>query len=161
MQLRLTTAADLDLLAGWFSAPEFVRYWGGKAIPRDELKRYCIGGKEHTTDDGRPEWVHCYIIQSGDTTIGYIQSWRAPPEAGGIDIILAPEFRGQGFGADAVRALTTYLHEECDWATVTVDPASSNLRAQRTFQKCGFVVVRDWPDHPDGSSILMEHRAAR
>ncbi|MDQ6780706.1 MAG: GNAT family N-acetyltransferase [Candidatus Eremiobacteraeota bacterium] len=157
----MTSAADLDLLSRWFSDLKFVHHWGGKAIPREKLERDYIGANERTPDDGAREWVHSFIIESGATPVGYIQAWRTPPEAGGIDIVIAPEFQGQGLGPDAILALTSYLHEERDWETVTVDPAAGNLRARRTFEKCGFIVERDWPDHPDGPSVLMVHRTTR
>ena len=40
---------------------------------------------------------------------------------------------------------------------ITVDPASGNARAIRAWQKAGFHVDQEWPDHPDGPALLMRH----
>ena len=68
--------------------------------------------------------------------------------------------RHRGMGPDAARALVRYLLIERGWRRVTVDPAADNERAIRAWAKAGFRHERDWPDHPDGPSVLMaiEHR---
>jgi RimJ/RimL family protein N-acetyltransferase len=74
---------------------------------------------------------------------------------GGIDMFLIPSARDQGLGPDAARAMVRYLLDVLGWRRVTVDPAFDNARAIRAWEKAGFVFERDWPDHPDGPSILL------
>jgi RimJ/RimL family protein N-acetyltransferase len=70
-------------------------------------------------------------------------------------MFLIPSARDHGIGLDAARALVHYLFAEQGWRRVTVDPAVTNPRAIRAWGKAGFVVERDWPDHPDGPAVLM------
>jgi len=151
----LTGPSDLPLLAHWFADADFVARWGGRPLARTTIERDYIGVRLERLPDGREERVRCFLIESGDQPIGYIQCWSDRSGEGGLDLVLAPQFQGRGFGADAIRAMVRYVREVLGWRRVTVDPAADNARAIRTFEKCGFVFERDWPDHPDGPSILM------
>lgn len=146
--LRRATEGDIDVLAEWFSDPGFVQWWGGVPKGRDEVARKYAGRRRD---------VQSFIIQEATRPIGYIQAWRKADDAG-IDIVLQPESQGGGRGTDAVRALATYLTEDLHWPRVTVDPLLTNKRAIRAFSKAGFVAEREWPDHPDGPSLLMVFR---
>ena len=59
----------------------------------------------------------------------------------GIDIFLSSAFQGQGYGTDAVRTLARYLLEVRGHHRLTIDPATSNARAIRTYEKVGFKPV--------------------
>jgi aminoglycoside 6'-N-acetyltransferase len=68
----------------------------------------------------------------------------------GIDVFLATECHGQGLGADAVRAVARHLIEERGHHRVTIDPAASNERAIRCYERVGFrrvgIMRRYWRD---------------
>ena len=96
-----------------------------------------------------------FIVEAGAEPVGYFQACAEDATAGGIDLFLIPAARGRGLGPDAARALVRYLAEVRGWRRVTVDPAVDNGRAIRAWEKAGFVSERDWPDHPDGPSVLM------
>jgi aminoglycoside 6'-N-acetyltransferase len=145
--LRLATAADLDLLVGWFADPEVHRWWDGAPKPREEVARKYPGGR-------RPQ-VESFIIEADGAPVGYIQSWVNDATSGGLDMFLVPAARHRGLGPDAARALVRHLLTERGWRRVTVDPAAGNVRAIRAWAKAGFVYERDWPDHPDGPAVLM------
>ncbi|MGW3335009.1 GNAT family N-acetyltransferase [Streptomyces rubiginosohelvolus] len=53
-----TTEADLDLLAGWFASPDFVRYWGGVPLSRTEVAAKYVGRR-------RPR-VRSYLVLQPD-----------------------------------------------------------------------------------------------
>jgi RimJ/RimL family protein N-acetyltransferase len=58
-----------------------------------------------------------------------------------IGIIIGDrEYWGQGYGTEAVKLLVSYIFDETDLNRLHLDTLDWNIRAQRCFQKCGFVV---------------------
>jgi len=145
--LRPATPADTDLLHGWFADPEVHRFWGGSPKSRDEVEAKYVGGRSPA--------VESFIVERDGEPIGYIQHWSDAEGEGGLDMFLVPDARGQGLGPDAGRALAAYASEELGWKRVTVDPAIGNERAIKAWERAGFRTEREWPDHPDGPSLLM------
>ncbi|RME47678.1 MAG: N-acetyltransferase [Chloroflexi bacterium] len=48
------------------------------------------------------------------------------------------EYWGRGYGTDAVKTLLAYIFEETDLERIYLYTYAENLRAQRSFEKCGF-----------------------
>ncbi|MFE4869455.1 GNAT family N-acetyltransferase [Streptomyces sp. NPDC056682] len=92
---------DLDLLAGWFASSAFVEHWGGTPLARDEVAAKYVGRL-------RPQ-VESFLVLAGSGPVGYAQYSCTGGKDGGIDVLLIPEARGQGFGPDAAGALMAYL----------------------------------------------------
>lgn len=140
-----TTEDDVDLLARWFGSPDFVEYWGGVPMSRDQVAQKYIGRR-------RPR-VESFLVlaQSSGTPVGYAQYWHAGAAEGGIDMVLGPQARGRGLGPDAARALLAHLGGNLGWRRVTVDPLSENLRAVRAWEKAGFRKVSN-----EAEDLLME-----
>ena len=148
--LRPATESDLDLLAGWFADPSFVEWWGGTPLSRDEVAAKYVGA--------RSPGVESYVVEEEGQPIGYIQAWTDDGgRTGGIDLVLVPQRQGLGLGPDAGRALALDLAGR-GWTRITVDPALPNLRAIRAWEKAGFDVEGEWPNHPDGPSLCMVFR---
>ena len=63
------------------------------------------------------------------------------PGSAGIDIFLSSRPQGRGIGTDAVRTLARYLIDVRGHHRLTIDPAASNTRAIRTYEKVGFKPV--------------------
>ncbi|MCL6430163.1 MAG: GNAT family N-acetyltransferase [Anaerolineae bacterium] len=59
----------------------------------------------------------------------------ASPE---LSIFLGAEFCGQGLGTDALQTLLRQGFEERVFASVRLQVAATNRRAQRAYEKCGF-----------------------
>jgi aminoglycoside 6'-N-acetyltransferase len=145
--LRPATAADLDLLVGWFAEPEVYRWWDGAPKPPEEVAHKYTGGR-------RPQ-VESFIVEAGGVPVGYIQYGVGDATSGWLDMFLAPGARHRGLGPDAARALVRHLLEERGWRRVTVDPFLHNPRAIRAWEKAGFRAEREVPDHPGGPALLM------
>lgn len=72
----------------------------------------------------------------------------------GIDIFLAPKVHGRGVGPSAIRVLATWLFEEREHHRIVFDPAASNTRAIRAYEKAGFRrvgLMRKYERGADGS----------
>lgn len=65
LTLRPSTDQDLDLLAEWFADPEVFRWWGGRALARDDVAAKYTGR--------RCPRVESFIVDLDKRSIGYIQ----------------------------------------------------------------------------------------
>jgi len=52
------------------------------------------------------------------------------------------DYWDKGYGADAIAALLRYLFMEAGFSRIYLNPLDWNIRAQKCFQKCGFVPLR-------------------
>lgn len=152
LTLRPTNGDDLDLLAQWFADPEVFRWWGGQPLSREEVAAKYTGR--------RCPRVESHIVELQGQPIGYIQYYVEGGQAG-LDMMLLPEFRDRGLGPTVARVMVAHLQSTFGWTNITVDPSQDNPRAIRHWQKAGFEIEREWPDHPDGPAILMRLGGAR
>lgn len=161
--LRLMTEQDLPMLHDWLNRPHIVEWWGGEA------ERPSLGD---VIEHYRPrvlaqESVTPYIALLGDEPIGYAQSYVAlgsgdgwwedetDPGVRGIDQSIADPLRlNQGIGTALVRALVERLFQDRAVTKVQTDPAPTNLRAIRCYEKAGFV-QQALITTPDGPAVYM------
>ncbi len=161
--LRLMTEQDLPMLHDWLNRPHIVEWWGGEAQRPtfdDVVKHYLprVLAEESVTP---------YIAMLGAEPIGYAQSYVAAgsgggwwedetdPGARGIDQSLAnPVQLNQGLGTQLVGALVARLFSDPAVTKIQTDPAPSNHRAIRCYEKAGFTQLRVTTT-PDGPAVYM------
>jgi RimJ/RimL family protein N-acetyltransferase len=102
--------------------------------------------------------VESFVVERDGEAIGYIQYHLEGPGHAGLDMLLLPAYRDRGLGPAVARLLIKFLRTTRGWTDLTVDPARDNPRPIRAWQKAGFAIEREWPDHPDGSALLMRFR---
>lgn len=108
-----------------------------------------------------------YIAYLEAEPIGFIQSYVAvesgdgwwvgqhDPGVRGIDQFLADAARlGQGLGTCMVRNFARLLFADLTVGTIQADPAPTNVRAIRCYEKAGFRQAGRI-NTPDGAAILM------
>lgn len=86
--------------------------------------------------------------------IGFVIAYLIPPEGEIADVCVAPEARGQGIGAQLLRALIEGSGCEQFWLEVR----ASNLPARRLYEKMGFERLglrKNYYDHPREDAVLM------
>jgi len=161
--LRLMTERDLPMLHDWLNRPHVVEWWGGeqeRPTLDEVLEHYLprVLAEEPVTP---------YIAMLGDEPIGYAQTYIAlgsgdgwwedetDPGVRGIDQFLAnPAQLNTGLGTKLVRALVELLFSDPAVTRIQTDPAPSNHRAIRCYEKAGFVqqcVITT----PDGPAVYM------
>jgi aminoglycoside 6'-N-acetyltransferase len=152
--LRPLRTEDRDALLEVLRDPSVVAIWDTR-------------GAEHSADDllgGGPHWT-VWAIEVDGQLAGSIQAAEEEDEDyrhAGIDIILSSPFQNRGLGTDAVRTLAHYLMDIRGHFRLTIDPAVSNARAIRSYEKVGFKpvgVMRQYERGVDGTyhdGLLMD-----
>jgi aminoglycoside 6'-N-acetyltransferase len=152
--LRPIRPDDRDALLEVLRDPTVVEVWDtrGPEVSTEEL----LAGDHHWT---------VWAIDVDGQFAGSIQASEeddADYRHAGIDIFLSSRFQGRGLGTDAVRTLARWLVEVRGHHRLTIDPAASNARAIRTYEKVGFKpvgVMRKYERGSDGSfhdGLLMD-----
>jgi aminoglycoside 6'-N-acetyltransferase len=150
--LRRLTETDRARVREILAEPEVARWWGTKDL-------------DGSVDDFYDGDAVGFAIELNGDLVGMIQyAEEAEPDYrhAGIDIVLGREGRGRGFGPDAVRTLARHLFEERGHHRLTIDPAASNERAIRAYERVGFRrvgVMRQYERGPGGTfhdGLLMD-----
>jgi aminoglycoside 6'-N-acetyltransferase len=150
--LRAATAADIPVMLDILTAPGVAPWWPGVTI--EECDEMIVD----------PE-VHAFVVEHRGNPVGFIQ-FVEEPEAdyrhASIDVALHDRWHGKGLGTDAVRTLARHLVRDRGHHRVTIDPAASNARAIRCYEKVGFQavgVMRQYERGGDGTwhdGLLMD-----
>jgi RimJ/RimL family protein N-acetyltransferase len=144
--LRAVEEGDYPLLARWLNNPDVMVHWGrpGNTASREEIER------SERAQAARPN-SRKYMIETQDgVPIGQIDyydlDWQN--RSAWVSIMIGePEYWSGGFGTDAMRALLDYLFRQLDLHRVALTAHESNVRAQRSYAKNGFMregTLRDW-----------------
>ncbi|MFG2827892.1 aminoglycoside 6'-N-acetyltransferase [Streptomyces sp. NPDC048434] len=119
--LRPVAHADIETLDRIVREPEVAAWW---SVPDD--------------------YRHMLALVVDGEVIGAIQfDEETDPEFrhASIDIFLTTRRHGQGLGTDAVRTLARWLIHERGHHRLTIDPATANTAAIRSYRKVGFKPV--------------------
>lgn len=152
--LRPGRAEDVDQLGQILAEPE-VRRWWGDPEPAEEILARLL-------DDDQP----CRLVIEVDGQVAggieYHEENAPDYRHAGIDIFLSERSCGRGIGERAVWLLARFLVDDCGHHRLVIDPAASNVRAIRCYQKVGFEPVgrmRQYERGPDGTyhdGLLMD-----
>ncbi|WP_157251815.1 GNAT family N-acetyltransferase [Nonomuraea typhae] len=109
--------------------------WYGWHNPHRHRKRWEENG--YISDDGG-----YLIIARGDDRIGFM-SWTKQMTSRvsycfEMGLIVAPEFRGQGYGTQAQQLLARYLFDHSTVNRVQASTEVTNVAEQRALEKAGF-----------------------
>jgi len=142
--LRPITVADIPRLAEIAAEPEVAHWWLG--LTEDALR-----------EKARPEEdAMVLVIEEGGEVVGLVQAGEEnEPDYrhASIDIFVTAARRGQGLGADAIRTLARHLFEARGHHRITIDPAATNERAIRVYERVGFKrvgIMRNYERGVDG-----------
>lgn len=165
--LRPMTEHDLGMLHEWLNRPHIVQWWGGERPSLEQVRAEYLPralAQAHVTP---------YIGLLYDRPFAYAQSYVAMGSGGGwwqdetdpgvrgIDQSIADaELLGQGLGTLLVKCLVARLFADPLVTKVQTDPAPTNQRAIRCYEKAGFRRVEEIVT-PDGAAVYMiQHRAS-
>jgi aminoglycoside 6'-N-acetyltransferase len=129
--LRPPSPGDLDALVAILAEPAVAQWW-----PRYDRVRV-----EREMVDGVDDDTTVYVIEVSGAVVGVIQSWEEADveyRHAGMDIGVATEWHGTGVAVAALRGLARHLVADLGHHHLTIDPAASNARAIRCYEKIGF-----------------------
>ena len=95
-------------------------------------------------------------LMGDDTLIGYLVAMEGVEEAHLLNITVAPEFQGQGYGVLMLDALALWArsrHAQCLWLEVRV----SNARAMQVYERYGYTRVGERKNYYPADLGQREH----
>jgi aminoglycoside 6'-N-acetyltransferase len=96
-----------------------------------------VDARATVTQDEMAIWA----IEEGGEVVGLVQaSEETDPQYrhASIDIVLASAAQDRGLGSDAIRTVARWLFDVRGHHRLTIDPAASNERAIRAYERVGF-----------------------
>lgn len=138
--LREKRISDAANDYNWRCDPELTRYDGVMPLTmsREEFTLYYAWDLQ---SGGRLR--HWYAIDTlGGKHIGNCMYYNVEDdgEQAMLGIMIGDrEYWGKGYGTDAVDTLVSYIFQRTSVDKICLDTLEWNIRAQRCFQKCGFV----------------------
>lgn len=146
VRLRAVEPTDYELLWRWSNTSEIMQYW---ARPGNTESLAEVAERERA--QAARSNSRKYIVETPEgQPIGQIDyydlDWQS--RSAWISIMIAEkEFWDGGYGTDAMRTLLRYLFRQLGLHRITLTVLESNIRAQRSYLKSGFVhegILRDW-----------------
>ena len=95
-------------------------------------------------------------LMGGATLVGYFVAMEGVEEAHLLNITVAPEFQGQGYGVLMLDALALWArsrHAQCLWLEVRV----SNARAMQVYERYGYTRVGERKNYYPADLGQREH----
>ena len=140
--LRALEPSDLDVMYGWENDTDVWRVSGTSApFSRHVLSRLI---EEQQFDIYATRQMRLVIEARDGSAVGAVDLFEFDPKhlRAGVGIIIAPEYRRQGYALDALKALEWYvrdvLHLKQLWCSVTEDNQASLLLFRRAgYTECG------------------------
>lgn len=171
LRIRSLTNNDFPLLLKWLTDERVLEFYEG----RD--KKYTLEDiKKHFTEEWEDEVIRV-IIEYQNQPIGYGQIYRMYDElyidyhypktneiVYGMDQFIGePAYWSKGIGTKYTEMIFEFLRKERNADAVILDPHVNNSRAIRSYQKAGFRIIEDLPEHElhEGKKedcYLMEYR---
>jgi aminoglycoside 6'-N-acetyltransferase len=139
-----------------------VREWWGEPSSADEIAEKLLGEVPGESLTGGEVLL---VIEVDGTVAGgieYYEETEPQYRHANIDIYVGAGHQGRGVGTEAVALLARFLFEQRGHHRLTIDPAVTNTRAIRSYEKVGFRrvgVMRQYERGPDGTfhdGLLMD-----
>jgi RimJ/RimL family protein N-acetyltransferase len=139
LYLRAMEPEDADLVHGWYEHADTARLMG--EMPRS-LARRRADAQSAVGESGRDWFAFVICLMADDRPIGRADIFEIDRYNGSAGFGLAigeHDLRGGGLGTEAVDAITDFCFGQLRLERVWLVTDSVNLRAQRVYEKAGFV----------------------
>ena len=164
ISIRKMKHTDYEVMAQWLSTKEVLEFYGDANSP---FTLQQVKNKYEPRVNGDIPVIP-YIVELDNTPIGFMQQYKLNEEKQkefgypkhstvyGMDQFIGyPIFFNKGIGTDMIRKFIKYISQHKDVDMIILDPAVSNVRAIRCYEKCGFRKIKKINN---GASWLMEYR---
>ncbi|MGW6277537.1 GNAT family N-acetyltransferase [Kribbella sp. NPDC055071] len=136
--LRPVDEGDYDALARAMDDPEVTRLTGSHGEIGEEQARQWMRTRKDQTD--RLDLV--IVDQASGEVVGeaVLNDWDSDNRSCNFRILIGPAGQGRGLGTEATRLIVGYGLEEVGLHRISLGVYAFNPRAQRAYEKAGFVV---------------------
>lgn len=145
--LRPFVAADAEVMATIFTDPEVLRFTGSVTSTAE------IAHQPSVADERTREWYAtrasvddrldlAVVDKASGAVVGEVvlNDVDATARSANFRTLIGPEGRGRGLGTEAARLILGYGFEVIGLHRIGLDVFALNPRAQRVYEKVGFVV---------------------
>lgn len=160
LRLRAWAPEDLDALAGIHADPQIAQWLGG-AWNREQAQTALHGMTAHVAEHGWGLYAVCLKGEDKPIGVAGLQTIKPGLPLSGIEAAwrLLPEYWGQGYITEAMRAVLQEAPHRHGITEVLSFTAVSNLRSQAVMRRLGFIAEPDRDfDHP---RLAVEHPLRR
>ncbi len=144
LTIRPLVNDDAFYLLKWLSNPSVLEFYEGRDQPftlEQVMETYFL----------EEEGLLRYIFTYEDQPIGYIQTYTVEDEMAktfGMDQFIGEtDYWNKGIGTILIHTMVNYLVNSMSAERIIMDPHTSNKRALRCYEKCGFSKVKLLPKH--------------
>lgn len=136
--LRGLDEGDYDALKAAMDDPEVGRFTGSHEEISEERARQWMRTRKDTTD----RLDLAIVDKASGETVGeaVLNEWDPDNESCNFRILIGPRGQGRGLGTEATRLIVGYRIEVLGLHRIELGVYSFNPRAQRAYEKAGFVV---------------------
>lgn len=127
---------DYEKFVEWLNDFETTDYTG-----RSGQLMSIPGEKEYLNNDNNPEAIFSIVTLDGDKMIGSVglEQINNIDRSATLGIFIGDkEYRGQGYGTEAIRLILEYGFKYRNLHNINLDLMSFNERAYKCYLKCGF-----------------------
>jgi RimJ/RimL family protein N-acetyltransferase len=138
VSLREVLADDLQQVWEWENDPDMGLYLNadpGKRMSMDEVQRRF---RQYRTDQTTGLFIICNLGGSAIGMLGFDRMYR---DLGTCRLFIGigpEEYRGRGYGSDAMRLVVRYFFRDLGVEKVQLSVYDFNTRAIASYRKCGF-----------------------
>lgn len=171
IRIRNMTDEDFPLMLKWLNDERVLEFYGGRDV------RYDLETLKSHYSEAIADVYYRIIFEFKGEALGYGQIYKLDDETcaeyrysrnGKItfaadQFIGEPEYWGKGIGVKYMRAILDFLKTEENADAVILDPHKNNARAIRAYEKAGFKIIAELPEHElfEGKKVdcrLMEFK---
>lgn len=120
-----------------------------------QVFKYCWTKDHYLYELNENPFSYLYVLEENNEILGYVGFWIMFEQAQITTIAINPKEQEQGLGYQLLEfAMERIKREQCE--SITLEVRKSNIKAQKLYQKCGFVecgIRENYYDDED--AILM------
>lgn len=136
--LRPFTVEDVDAMLECIEDPEVSKYTGSQATFSKETLIKWYGSRNDQVDR-----LDLAIIKKSDNIVVgevVLNEYDKEQHSMNFRILIGPKGRNQGLGTEATQMVIDYIFNQTDLNQLTLGVYAFNPRAQRVYEKVGFVL---------------------
>ena len=164
IRVRTLTEEDLPIMLNWLTDDRVLEFYGG----RDQ---------NYTLEKIRQEYIekdsdisNRLIVEYDGKPIGYVQVYDMIDEYYNSyhydktgervycmdQFIGEPDYWNKGIGPKFMKMILEYLRDKKGAQAVILDPHQNNPRAVRAYEKVGFKIIKELPEHELREGVMED-----